>query len=298
VNGRAERNRQGRGSRARAAAALLRLSVLLLFVAACGEPLATPEPIFLQATGSMDVAPLVAELAEAYGETSPLVTVEVDGLGTGFGLQALRAGEADMALASWLPPRAEEGGAGSWQLDPGWQATAVARDGLAIVVHPDNPAEGLGLLQLQDLFGGRAYEWAGESPAGSGLSALGEVQPVSREEGSGARAAFEALVMDGERVTPRAVLMLSPGDVVEYVASTPNAIGYVSMGQVTPKVKVLKIEGLLPTPETTAQGAYALTREFWLIAAEPVAGVVQDFVDFSLSPAGQQIVGRRYGRIR
>lgn len=246
----------------------------------------------------MDVAPLMAELAEAYGETSPLVTVEVDGLGTGYGLQALRAGEADMALASWLPPRAEEGGAGGWQLDPGWQATAIARDGLAIVVHPDNPVEGLGLLQLQDLFGGRAYEWADGSPVGSGLSALGEVQPVSREEGSGSRAAFEALVMGGERVTPRAVLMLSPGDVVEYVASTPNAIGYVSMGQVTPRVKVLKIEGLLPTPETTAQGAYALTREFWLIAAGPVAGVVQEFVDFSLSPAGQQIVGRRYGRIR
>ena len=104
--------------------------------------------------------------------------------------------------------------------------------------------------------------------------------------------------MDGQRVTPRAALLLSPEAVVEYVAATPNAIGYVSMGYVGPEVKLLKIEGLLPTPDTTAQGAYPLTREFWLVAAEPLSGAVQDFVDFALSPAGQQIVGQRYGRIR
>ncbi len=271
--------------------------LLVLLLVACGEPLATPEAVFLPVTGSMDMAPLVAELAQAFGQTSPLVTLEVEGLGTAFGLQALRSGEADLALASWLPPQAAEAGQ---RLDPGWRATAIARDGLAIVVHPDNPVEGLGLLQLQDLFDGHLYDWSALGPrsGGEGMAALGEVQPVSREEGSGARAAFEALVMVDQRVTPRAVLLLSPEAVVEYVAATPNAIGYVSMGYVGPEVKVLKIEGLLPTPDTTAQGAYPLSREFWLVAAEPQLSAVQDFIDFALSPAGQQIVGRRYGRVR
>lgn len=282
------------------------LLVLLLLLGACGEPLATSEPAFLQATGSMEMASLVAELADAFGQTSPLVTIEVDGLGTGFGLQALRAGEADMALASWLPPRRDEAGGGDWSLEPDWRATAIARDGLAIVVHPDNPLEGLGLLQLQDLFGGRAYEWAAltlpaaaDGPsAGGGLSALGEVQPASREEGSGARAAFEALVMVDQGVTPRAVLLMSPAAVVEYVAATPNAIGYVSMGDVTDEVKVLEVEGLLPTAETAAQGAYPLTRELWMVTAQAAPSGVQGFLDFVLSPAGQQIVGQRYGRVR
>lgn len=268
--------------------------VILLLAAACGEPLATPEPVFVQATGSMDMASLVAELAEAYEEESPLVTVEVDDPGSTFGLQALRAGETDVALVSWLPPGGGEAG-GAWQLAPGWRATAIARDGLAVVVHPDNPLEGLGLLQLQDLFSGHTFQW---TSAGEGLAGLGEVQPVSREAGSGARAAFEALVMGDRGVTPQAVLLLSPGAVVEYVAATPNAIGYVSMGQVTPEVKVLEVEGLLPTPETTAQGAYPLSRELWLVAAEPYSAAVRDFVDFCLSAAGQQIAGRRYGRIR
>lgn len=278
---------------------LLPCLLLPLLAAACGEPLATPEPVFLQATGSMDVAPLVAELASAYEEGAPLVTIEVDGPGSTFGLQALRAGEADVAMVSWLPPGGEASD-GAWQLEPGWRATAIARDGLAIIVHPDNPLAGLGLLQLQDLFSGHAYEWAsaGGPSAGGTLAGLGEVQPVSREEDSGTRAAFEALVMDDLEVTPRAVLLLSPGAVVEYVAATPNAIGYVSMAQVTPEVKVLEVEGLLPTSETTAHGAYPLSRELWLVTSEPYSEAVRDFVDFALSAAGQQIAGRRYGRIR
>lgn len=278
----------------------LPLLLLLVLVAACGEPLATPQPVFVEAIGSMDMAPLVGELAQAFGQSSPLVTIEVEGLGSGYGLQALRSGEAEVALASWLLPQSAEAGGGGPRLEPGWRATAIARDGLAIIVHPDNPLDGVGLLQLQDLYSGHAYEWTtlGAASGSDSMSSLGEVQPVCREEGSGARAAFEALVMDGQRVTPRAVLSLSPESAIEYVASTPNAIGYVSMSYVGPKVKVLKIEGLLPTPDTTARGAYPLTRELWLIAAEPVSRAVEDFFGFALSPAGQQIVGRRYGRVR
>jgi phosphate transport system substrate-binding protein len=278
----------------------LHLLVMALLLVNCGEPLATPEPVFVEAAGSRDVAPLVVELAQAFEERSPLVTIDVDGLGTAYGLQALRAGEVDVALASWLLPESGEADGAGQRLDPGWRATVVARDGLAIVVHPDNPLDELGLLQLQDLFSGRTYEWTGvaTAPGSEGMPALGEVQPVSREEASGTQAAFEALVMDDQRVTPRAVLRLSPEAVVEYVAATPNAIGYVSMGYVRPDVKVLQIEGLLPTPDSTATGAYPLSREFWLVAVEPVPEAVQDFIDFALSPAGQQIVGRRYGRVR
>ena len=130
------------------------------------------------------MAPLVAELAAAYAERAPLVTIEVSGLGTAYGLEALRRGEADLALASWLPA----------DLPASWRATPIARDGIAVIVHPDNPLDGLGLLQLQDLFSGRVYEWS----AVGGRVAQGAVQPVSREDGSGTRAAFEALVMGDE----------------------------------------------------------------------------------------------------
>jgi phosphate transport system substrate-binding protein len=268
---------------------LVVLSVALL--AACGEPVATPAPVYLEAAGSMGMAPLVGELAAAFSAGAPTVSLAVAGLGTQFGLDALRAGEVDLALASWLPA---EGGTG---LDPDWQATAIARDGIAVVVHPDNPVEGLGLLQLQDLFGGRIHDWG---PAG-GAAGVG-VLPVSREEGSGTRAAFEALVMVDREVTPLAVMAFTPQMVVEYVAGHRGGIGYVSMGLVTPEVKVVEIEGLAPTAESAGRGSYPITRELWLVVAEPAGPAegeaLDDFVRFVLGPAGQQIVGRRYGRVR
>jgi len=257
---------------------------LLVALVACGEPLATPEPVFLRAAGSTSMDPLLVELAAAFHEQYPLVDLEVTGQGTEYGLAALGGGEVDLALASWLPAA----------LDPGWRATAIARDGIAVVVHPSNPLAGLGLLQLQDLFSGRIYDWAGVG----GQAAQGAVQPVSREEGSGTRAAFEALVMDGRRVTPLAVVALSSQAVVDYVAAHPNSIGYVSMGYLTPDVKAVPIEGELPSPQTASQGSYPLTRDMWLVSADPPSAAAGDLIQFALSPAGQQIVGQRYGRIK
>jgi phosphate transport system substrate-binding protein len=261
---------------------------LLVLVAgglvACGEPVATPEPVFLQVAGSMSMAQLASDLAAAYTEQFPLTDIEVLGQGTQFGLNELAAGRADLALASWLPA----------DLDARWQATAIARDGIAIIVHPTNDVAGLGLLQLQDLFSGRVHGWAGAG----GASAQGQVQVVSREAGSGTRDAFEALVMGERRVTPLAVVAPSSEAVVEYVATHPDAIGYVSMGMVLPAVKVLSIEGEMPNPQSAQRGSYPLTRQLWFVSAASPTDSVVAFRRFALSPAGQQIVGQSLGRIR
>lgn len=230
------------------------------------------------------MAQLASDLAAGYAEQFPLTDIEVIGQGTQFGLNELAGGRADLALASWLPA----------DLDAQWQTAPIARDGIAIVVHPTNEVAGLGLLQLQDLFSGRVHDWVGVG----GTSAQGEVQVVSREAGSGTRSAFEALVMGERRVTPLAVVAPSGEEVVEYVATHPGAIGYVSMGVVLPKVKVLSIEGEMPTPESARQGSYPLSRELWLVTAGSPKGSVEAFRRFALSPAGQQIVGHSFGRVR
>lgn len=260
------------------------LLALLVMLAACGEPMATPQPVLVRASGSASMAPLLAELAAALEQRSPGIRVEVTGPGTAYGLQSLEKGESDVALVSWLPGGSPPSGR--------WQATAIARDGLAIVVHPNSRLQGVGLLQLQDIYSGRLYDWAA-----LGLPA-GEIVPVSREEGSGTRAAFEALVMEGKRVTPRALLAPSPEAVLAAVAAEPRAIGYVAMGDVTSEVKVLKVEGELPEPESAARGTYALARELWLVTASPPPAAVEKLLAFILSPGGQEIVGRQYGRVR
>jgi phosphate transport system substrate-binding protein len=279
---------------------LLVLAFVTVVMSGCGEPLATPTPVYLQAAGSMTMGPLVDELAKAYREKDPWVHLQVLGLepsggfGTSYGLDALRRGETDLALASWLPSPTTRNLSMGLVLDPEWNTTAIARDGLAIIVHPDNPLEGLGLLQLRDLYSGRNDEWR----VLNGGSDERLVLPVGREAGSGTRAAFETLVMEGLPVSPRALVAPSEMAVVDYVAQNAQAIGYVSMSEVRPGVKVLKVEGELPTADTVGQGIYALSRELWLVTAGPPPAPVRHFVDFSLGPAGQQIIEEHVGRIR
>jgi phosphate transport system substrate-binding protein len=254
----------------------------LIFLPACGATVEPPKPVYLTAAGSTSMTPLVEELAGAFHERESWVTIDIAAGGSRLGQEMAAAGQADLGLSSWLPegpPR-------------GTQATVIARDGIALIVHPTNPITGLTLLQTRDVFSGLVSEW--QPLAGP----PGAVQVVSREDGSGTRAAFEAKVMGEERVTLAALVMPNSQAVVDYVAGNPLAIGYVSMGYVNGEVRAVPVEGLLPTPESVSRATYHLTRELAVITRRGASRETQAFLDYALSPAGQAIVGRTYGRVR
>ena len=254
----------------------------LLLFAGCSRGVVEPSgPVHLKVTGSTSMQPLVEELAQAYAERHKQVTIAVKGRGSLAGIELVRQGEVDIGMASWKEPE-----------DTSLWSTPIALDGIAIVVHPQNRVEGLTMLQLKDVFFGRIWDWRDVR------GQAGEIVVVSREDGSGTRAVFEELVMQGKRVTPTAVVMPSSRAVVEYVAEHPQAIGYVSMGQLIQEVKVLEIEEAAPTPDSVRQGSYHLLRPLFLITRQEPTGEIKGFIDFVLSPTGQSIVGRKYGRVQ
>jgi phosphate transport system substrate-binding protein len=181
----------------------------------------------------------------------------------------------------------------------------IGIDGVAIVVHASNPITGLTSLQLRDLYGGRALDWqdVGGEP--------GEVLLVSREDGSGTRQLFEERVLSGDNVALTAVVMPSSEDVIGYVATHPNAIGYVSQAytrlnttgvletnEYLDRIRVLLLEGMPADTETISAQQYYLSRPLFLLRRTRDRGWPQQFIDFVLSPTGQQIVGRYHIRIR
>ena len=254
---------------------------LLFLLTACSPPTLPPEPVRFTVAGSTTMMPLLSELVEAYQVHFPQVSIAVEGGGSRLGLVRVKAGEVPLGASSWLP--ADE-------VETLWSAP-VAVDGIAVVVHPGNPVSGLSLAQLRGVFSGRVWDWAE-------LGGAGEVQVVSREEGSGSRSAFEGRIMEGHRVTPTALVMPGSQALVDYVATHPKAIGYVSIGYLSEKVKALAVEGVTPTPETASEGTYHLTRPLFLVALEEPDGAPRSFVDFVLGSEGQEIVERRYGRVR
>jgi phosphate transport system substrate-binding protein len=254
----------------------------LLFLPSCGATVTPPAPVYLKAAGSTAMTPLLQDLAAAYHERQPDVTLDVNTGGSALGRELAAAGQVDLGLTSWLPDSPPQG----------TQATVVARDGIALIVHPTNVITGLTLVQAHDLFQGSLGDWQ----AVGGASSV--VQAVSREDGSGTRAAFEALVMQGNRVTPTALVMPNSQAVVDYVARDPRAIGYVSMAYVGDKVRAVAVEGLVPNPQNVSRAEYNLTRDLVILTRPDAPGAVRAFLDFILSPAGQAIVGQRYGRVR
>jgi phosphate transport system substrate-binding protein len=269
-----------------------------LLLSACQQAsLSTPEPITLSIAGSTEMMPLLVELTGEFSNRHPNVIFSLRGGGSSLGENWVASRRVDLAASTLIYNDSE--------IPRGLTRVPIGLDGIAVVVHASNPITGLTLLQLRDLYNGRALDWrdvGGEE---------GEVLLVSREDGSGTRTLFEDRVMGGEGVALTAVVMPTSKDVVAYVASRPNTIGYVSqayvraaadtfLGDATLRedIRLLEIEDRLPDSETIAAQTYHLSRPLYLVRRANQRGWPQQFIDFVLSPTGQQIVHRYHVRIR
>lgn len=261
---------------------LLWHGLLLLLLTACGATVTPPPPVFVKAAGSTSMGPLMSDLAAAYHDRYPHVTFDLEGGGSQLGLMLVEAKQVDIGLVSGPPQNL----AGELRLTP------IARDAIAIILNAQNRIGGLSLPELRDIFSGRLLNWqeVGGRP--------GPIQVVSREDGSGTRAAFEAIVMENRAVIPTAIVLPNSRAVVDFVGQNPNAIAYVSFIFTHDQVYPVPVEGVAPTLESITSGSYPLTRELAVITLMQGRPEVDRFVNFVLSPAGQATVGARWGRVR
>lgn len=241
--------------------AIIVLLLLALLLSACsGTPLETPTPQHFTIAGSTSAQPLLAALTAAYHQQHPHISFELLPVGSALGQAMLANGQADLAVSSWLT---------STEL-PGLQVMPIVSDAIIVIVHPRNPVANITLPQLRDIYRARLLDWQEIG----GRSA--EIIVVSREDGSGTRAFFEAQVMGAQRVTSTALVMPSEQALRAFIAAHPNAIGYASLvGQTSAgaDVKTLALEGLVPTA-----AAYPLIRPIYLLARPPLEPALQEFL--------------------
>lgn len=259
---------------------LLAASFLLLSGSACApQPLTvTREPSTLRLVAADSCQPLVRKSAGSYEAAHPWVTVTFDVFNNALAADALRGSEADLALLSWEPGSAEK--EFLW-VEP------LARDGVAVIVHPSSAFSSTDLAQLREIFRGRLQERHGVV-----------LTVVSREYGSGTRAAFEGIVLEGEATTLNAVVVPSSEAMIDFVASTPGAIGYVSTRRLDDRVRTLPVEGVLPTEKTIGDGSYPLWRELHLASSGEPAGEARQFAQWLLRGGAEMADGRRIRVVR
>lgn len=229
--------------------------------------------------GSTSVQPYAEILAEEFEQLYQSSEIDVQGGGSAAGITAAESGTADIGMSSrnLKDPELERG---LWWVE-------IARDGLAIIVHPDNLMKDLTFEQIRDIYSGKILNW---NQVG-GRDA--EIHLIAREEGSGTRTAFEDLLMDGQRITPKAIVQNSNGSVKQLVSNDQDAVGFISLGLVNHQVRALRLNGVAATHENIVNGTYELYRPFLFIAKSKPTGAVEQFIEFVLSDEGQQTLAQK-----
>jgi len=232
--------------------------------------------------GSTTVLPIAQRCAEEFMKEHPEANISVRGGGSGVGIAALIDGTIDIADASRAMKTKELKKARVNGINP--VAHVVARDAIAVILHPQNPVNNLTKSQLKAIYTGAISRW---NEVG-GTSDV--IVVVSRDVASGTFEVFNELALDKQRVRPDALMQASNQAVVNIVASTNGAIGYVGLGYLSKEVKPIAIDGVMPSVATAKSGAYLLARSLYMYTDGKPKGLAKEFIDFVLGPKGQRIV--------
>lgn len=261
-------------------------TVLTVAVVAVGMLMGAAQPSALAkdkvvVNGSTTVGPIAKAFAGYYMAEND-VNVTVSMTGSGDGAEALVNGACDIANMSRMMKPEEFRNAVENGVYP--IAHVVAMDGIAVVVHPSNPINGLSLKQIRQIYTGQVTNW--KEPGGPDR----EIVKISRDSSSGTYEVFGEIALHGQSIRG-AEYVQSNGQVRARVSSTPAAIGYVGLGYVE-GVKPVDVNGVTPNMKTVGSGRYPIARPLflWTDGYPELGSHVHGLVTLHLTPTGQEII--------
>ena len=269
--------------------ALVLTALLALSLVACGSESKTDDtktddqPAALTGTvstdGSTSMEKVIGALNESFMAQNGGVTVNYNPTGSGSGITAVQEGTCDIGLSSRALKDEEK--------SAGLKETVLAYDGIAIIVHPDNPVSDLSVEQLAKLYTGEITNW--KDVGGNDAEAV----LIGREAASGTRDGFESITGTKDKCQYRQELT-STGDVITAVSQNPDAIGYASLASVKDSVKALNVDGVTPSEATVKDGSYKVQRPFVLVTMEgkELSPAAQAFFDYAISSDAASIIAK------
>ncbi len=269
----------------RLARTLLALAFAVLVAACDKSPTATGRAGGkLVLTGSSTVAPLAAEIAKRFEAAHPGVRVDVQSGGSARGIADARSGVADIGLVSRaLKPEESD-----------LTAHSIAHDGVAVIVHADNPVRELSAAQIREIYTGKIRNW--KDVGGAAL-------PITVVTKAAGRSTLELFLhhfgLASAQIRPSVVI----GDNeqgIKTVAGNPGAIGYVSIGAAEyaadhrVAVRLLPLDGVEASVEAVRQRRFPLSRPLNLVTRAAPVGLARNFIDYAQSPVVHDIVRSLY----
>lgn len=264
------------------------LALLLGTVFMLGSTMTAPQvqaADTLQIKGSDTMVHLATNWAEDFMKAHSDKKVAVTGGGSGTGIAALLNNTADIACASRKIKQKEVDKAKSMGMEI--IEHVVARDGIAVIVNPKNPVDGLSMKQIKQLYIGETKKW--KEVGGPNK----KVVLLSRDSSSGTFAFFQEKVLEKMDYSVKARRMPSNSAIVQTVSSDKWAIGYVGLGYVASagdKIKAIKVNGVAPSQATVVDDSYVINRPLHLYTNGEPTGLAKTFIDYVMSEGGQKIV--------
>lgn len=227
--------------------------------------------------GSTSMEKVIKYLSESFSEENKNVKITYNPTGSGTGITAVSEGRCDIGLSSRDLKDEEK--------QSGLKGTVVALDGIAIAVNPENTVEDLTVEQIADLYTGKITNWKDVGGKDAPVVLIG------REAASGTRDGFESITKTKDSCKYSQELS-STGDVIQTVASNPNAIGYASLASVKETVKALKVNSVAPSTATVQDGTYKIQRDFVFVTKEgkELSKAAQAFFDWVVSGKADSLI--------
>ncbi|NGZ97263.1 MAG: ABC transporter substrate-binding protein [Nitrospira sp. WS110] len=235
-------------------------------------------------TGASTLAPLIAEIGKRFESLYPKVRVDVQTGGSSRGVADTRQGLADIGMVSRSMKDEEKD----------LHAFPVARDGVGIILHKDNPVQTLTDEQVIAIYTGKITNWKDVGGRDATITV------VNKAEG---RSTLEVFLHYFKLKNTDVKVQVVIGDNeqgVKTVAGNRNAIGYVSIGtaeydasQGVP-IKLLPVGGTPASTETVRNGTFPISRPLHIVTRTAPAGSAKAFIDFAQSKAVHDIIKQQY----
>jgi phosphate transport system substrate-binding protein len=228
-------------------------------------------------------AKLVPQLAEQFKAQHAGTTFDIAAEGSTTGIAAIIDGTAQIGMSSRRAKPAEVGTASAKGIH--LKPTIVAYDGIAVIVNSGNPIKMLTKKQVEQIFTGEVADWS--AVGGSG----GKISVYTRNTSSGTYSDFKELAMKKRDYAGGSQKMAGNEQIAAEVGKNPNGVGYVGLAYTKASgIKVASIDGVLPSVQTVHAKTYPYARPTFYYTNGDATGLAKQFLDFTISGAGQKIV--------
>ena len=261
----------------------IKLLTLGLLMAAI-VPTANADRLVIKGSDTLG-AKLVPQLAEQFKAQHPGTTFDIAAEGSTTGIAAIIDGTAEIGMSSRRAKSSEVGAASA--KGRSMKPVIVAYDGIAVIVNAGNPVKSLTKKQVEQIFTGDVTDWS--AVGGSG----GKISIYTRNTSSGTYSEFKELAMKKRDYAGSSQKMAGNEQIAAEVGKNPNGVGYVGMAYTKASgIKVVSIDGATPSVKSVQDHSYPYWRPTFYYTNGDPSGLAKQFVDFTLSSAGQKIVAQ------